>query len=282
VNVVHVLLTGATRYDRLCTIIDLSSASESTPVLFEAAPGGWLRDGSASALTELSKFLRSGEVDLLHLHGAAQPPGGLVSGLPIPWVSDRRLTLPRSFFRRTRQPSAVLIDRGVPEVASDEWFDVRNQPRSSTVRRVGSFVRNEVTRNNLEQAAGRIERFRDDVEWVLFETPPTPDQMVTLDLWVDPASGEDDADGMVTEALACLTPVVAARTEINSRRLDGGRAGLLTPVGDHNELTHAVLNALFKPEVTSPHRLQMERSRDRLRPVRRQEAVQRIYQEVKV
>jgi len=227
----------------------------------------------------MKTFVHSEGVNLIHLHGTP-PPGRLASGLSIPWVTDRRVPIPRSFFRRARPPATVLIDREVPEVAADEWFSVQNHSRSSALKRVGCYVRDDAVRNNAQQVAGRIARFREDVDWILFDAPPSPEEVVTLDLWVDPASSEDDADGMVTEAIACLTPVVAARTALNKRRLDGGNSGLLVPIGDHNELTHAVLNALFKPEIMSPHRQHMERNRDRLRPARRQDAVRRIYAEV--
>jgi glycosyltransferase involved in cell wall biosynthesis len=44
-------------------------------------------------------------------------------------------------------------------------------------------------------------------------------------------------------------PVVAARTRVNSLRLEKGRTGWLVPMRDPNEMTHAILSALFKPEV---------------------------------
>ena len=46
-------------------------------------------------------------------------------------------------------------------------------------------------------------------------------------------------------------PVVAARTAVNSARLEKGRTGWLVPMNDPNEMTHAILSALFKPEVAS-------------------------------
>lgn len=189
--------------------------------------------------------------------------------------------MPRSLFRRFPSPSLVLADRPVPEAAGDEWFVERPaRTRHNGPRRVGSFARSAAVRNNSAQACGRILRFRDDVEWTVYDEPPSPRELADLDLWVDPASGEDDVDGMVVEAIACRTPVVAARTEVNARRLDHGKAGLLCPAGDHNELTHAVLGALFKYEISTPLRAHAERIRDRFRPHHRRDAVARIYAEV--
>ena len=59
---------------------------------------------------------------------------------------------------------------------------------------------------------------------------------------------DDDYDGFVAEAMAGGVMVVAARTPINEQRCEGGRAGFLVPRNDPNEMTHAILTALFKPE----------------------------------
>lgn len=275
------LLAGATRYDRGNAAIDLAGESRTADVLFEATPEGWTRDGETSSLDRISEELRSGGGDLLHFHGASPPHRALLSGLEKPWVTDRRVDLPRRLFRRIPPPAAILTERSIPEAVADHWFARGRSPRRRDGRsRVGSYARSDSARNNAEQAAGRIQRFRDDVDWVLYEIPPTPEEMSGLDLWVDPTSDEEDLDGMVGEAIACLTPVIAARTETNARRLDAGKAGLLPPVGDHNEMTHAVLNMLFKNEVSIPLRQHAESIRDRFRPRHRREAVGRVYVEV--
>jgi glycosyltransferase involved in cell wall biosynthesis len=114
---------------------------------------------------------------------------------------------------------------------------------------IGSFARDS-TRNHVEQTLHRIERFREDVQWKLFAAPPAPEDLADVDLWVDPAVEENDFDGYVAEALVVGLPVVAARTPINSLRLEKGRTGWLVPRRDPNEMTHAILSALFKPEGT--------------------------------
>lgn len=280
-KVIHVLLAGATRYDRTCAAIDATADSGISHDLFEGSIRGWKRGGAESTLDELRRTALPGGAALLHVHGTAQPPGRLLGGLAIPWISDRRLPLPRSLFRRIAPPAVVLTERGVPDAAGEEWFvEPRPRDRGQTAKRIGSYVRGADTRNGAEQVFGRIRRFREDVDWIFFDDPPTPDEMAGLDLWVDPATREDDLDGMVVEAIACLTPVVATRTIANSRRLDDGRAGLLAPVGDHNEMTHAVLNLLFKEEVAAPRRFHAARIRDRFHATHRRDAVRRVYREV--
>jgi glycosyltransferase involved in cell wall biosynthesis len=69
-------------------------------------------------------------------------------------------------------------------------------------------------------------------------------------VWVDPALDADDRDGFVAEAQVAGKIVVASRTPINIKRLEKGRTGFLVPAADPNELTHAILAALFKPEVS--------------------------------
>jgi glycosyltransferase involved in cell wall biosynthesis len=97
----------------------------------------------------------------------------------------------------------------------------------------------------------RLHRFRDDIDWLVFDHAPTLDDLGTIDAWVDPAASEADFDGFVAEALAAGLAVVATRTSINLQRTEKGRTALLVP-SDPNELTHAILAALFKAEVLRP------------------------------
>lgn len=261
--------------------MSLAAANGISHELFEAHGSGWLHNGRPASFDDLLNTLSRGSASLLHVHGTGEPPRRLLRGLTIPWICDHRMKLPRSLFRPVPTPAVVLADRELPEAVSDDWFVVRHvSDGRAGARRVGSFARNDRARNNSEQSSGRIRRFREDVEWILFDAPPTPDELAALDLWVDPASSEDDVDGMVPEALACLTPVVAAKTERNSKRLDGGKAGLLPPVGDHNEMTHAVLNVLFKEEVAAPLRRHARLVRERFRPANRRAAIEAVYAEV--
>ncbi|HEY6843199.1 MAG TPA: glycosyltransferase [Thermoanaerobaculia bacterium] len=102
----------------------------------------------------------------------------------------------------------------------------------------------------VEQTMARIHRTREDIDWLLLDEPPN--DFASFDVWVDPAVGVDDRDGFVAEAQVAGKIVVATRTPINITRLEKGRTGLLVPAGDANELTHAILAALFKPEVSQP------------------------------
>jgi len=96
----------------------------------------------------------------------------------------------------------------------------------------------------VEQTMARLHRTRDDIDWLLLDEPPK--DFADFDVWVDPG---EDFDGFVAEALVSGKVVVATRTEINLKRLEKGRTGFLVPPRDPNELTHAILAALFKPEV---------------------------------
>jgi glycosyltransferase involved in cell wall biosynthesis len=133
----------------------------------------------------------------------------------------------------------------VPEAVEEGWFDVSHASSGSTL---GSFSRPSVT-PVIEQTMARIHRFRDDVDWHLFTHPPAPSDMASIDVWVDPAVEEEDFDGFIAEAMAAGVTAVASRTAINILRCEKGRTGFLVPPCDPNELTHAILAALFKPEV---------------------------------
>jgi glycosyltransferase involved in cell wall biosynthesis len=145
-----------------------------------------------------------------------------------PPVSELPEAVEESYFRGGQPPSAVLHSGG---------------PLSSTI---GSFRRKSIV-SIVEQTMARIHRTRDDIEWLLLDAPPR--DFSEFDLWVDPAIDENDRDGFVAEALVSGKSVVASRTEINHKRLEKGRTGFLVPPRDSNELTHAILAALFKSEV---------------------------------
>lgn len=117
--------------------------------------------------------------------------------------------------------------------------------------------------------------------WVLGATvatkSPSPDELVDLDLWVDPTVSENDLDGFVAEALVCGVPVVAARTPVNRERLSEGQAGFLVPPGDPNELTHAMVTALFKSELRDPRLKHARDTPDRFRADHRTARLLEIY-----
>lgn len=164
--------------------------------------------------------------------------------------------LPR-FFDRSKAPAVVVgpvAGEGVrllPEAVEESYFDaVRSAEEERPRKKIGSFAgARPGIRDMAERTMTRIHRFRDDVEWHLFDVAPSPADLIGVDAWIDPASDESDADGFVAEALVTGTPVIAARTRLNEARSDKGRTAILVPPGDSNELTHAILTALFKPEV---------------------------------
>ena len=132
----------------------------------------------------------------------------------------------------------------------------------------------------IELSIARFSRFRDDIDWDLFDEPPEPAVFDELSLWVDPTVEENDRDGFVAEALVAGAPVVAAANRPNVERLQDGRCGFLVPPGDPNELVHAALTALFKDELAQPRLTAARESRDRFRSSNRFEALQRFYDEM--
>ena len=156
----------------------------------------------------------------------------------------------RSYIAQTKRFFAkkeFVTPFNLPECVEDHYF---LDPRSSALgtSTIGSFSRKSVTQL-IEQTMARIHRVRDDVTWHVFDHAPSPQEIASVDVWVDPAVQEDDYDGFVAEAMAANVMVVAARTPINDRRCEKGRTGFLVPPCDPNELTHGILTALFKPEV---------------------------------
>lgn len=185
--------------------------------------------------------------DVAHVYSSVDLPRAAFTAFPVPYLASAPMTPARWSWRKPVEPRVVVTPENLPEVVADAYFaaPAAAPPGTNTI---GSFVR-ESTRNHVEQTLHRIQRFRDDVRWKLFATPPTPEDLAGVDLWVDPAVEKEDYDGFVAEALVVGLPVVAARTPVNALRLEQGRTGFLVPPRDPNEMTHAILSALFKPEV---------------------------------
>jgi glycosyltransferase involved in cell wall biosynthesis len=105
--------------------------------------------------------------------------------------------------------------------------------------------------------------------------------LAQIAVWLDPALADDDFDGFVAEALAMGRLVVASRTPINVQRLEKGRTGFLVPARDANETTHAILAALFKPEVGTPRSDAARQTVSKFRPRQRVRALTELYERLR-
>lgn len=231
VIIAQLLFPGASAYERGSQAIDAAALSADHEVRIGSTDGA----------------------DIVHLYAPRLLDPAAVRGIIAPFVSNARSKTARWHWRKLPQPARIISplkespDTFIPEAVEDQYFDP--EPRQQGGRAtVGTCSRASI-RNIVEQTATRIHRFRDDVDWLLFDQPPTPADLHAVDLWVDPALDEDDYDGFVAEALCAGIAVVASRTSINTQRLEKGRTGGLVPPNDPNELTHAILAALFKPEL---------------------------------
>jgi glycosyl transferase family 1 len=226
------------------------------------------------------------EAELVHLYAPRDFPAAAVRGIRQPYVASGA---PRqSFFRRVPEPSVLITPENVPEAVEAGWFENRRgagSPAGEQPERlrhvIGSFLRPSV-KNAIEQSLARIHRFRDDIDWLIFERAPQPSDLTGVDAWIDPATDEDDLDGFVAEALVSGVPVVATRTRINLRRTQKGHNAFVVPANDPNELTHAILAALFKSEVAGVKIEGAWRAASMFRPRQRHRVLARIYEEILV
>jgi hypothetical protein len=200
----------------------------------------------AEALRGKHEIAGLANAEVAHVYASGELDPGAFRDFPVPYVSPVPMKPSRWSFRKPRLPGAILDPAETPEAVEERYWSVTRRPAHEN--RIASFHRPD-TRNMVEQTLTRIHRFRDDVTWDILDHPPEPEDLARVDLWVDPAIDESDLDGHVAEALVVGLPVVAARIRINAQRLEKGRTGWLVPVRDPNEMTHAILAALFKPEV---------------------------------
>jgi hypothetical protein len=255
VIIAQLLLPGASEYERKSQRIDFVSLSAEHDV----------RIGEAA------------DADLIHVYA----PEEMQIDLTLPYVSNARPK--RRRFRRTAQPERVITpikdttDSFVPEAVDEKYFGELSERIGRPT--IGTFARPQL-RNIIEQTAARIQRYRDDVDWLLFDTTPSPDDLRSVDVWVDPALTDQDFDGFVAEAIGAGTAVIASRTTINVQRLEKGRTGALVPPGDPNEWTHAILAALFKPEFRHSKRIAAQQTASKFRPRHRARALIELYESI--
>jgi hypothetical protein len=254
VIIAQLLFPGASEYEKKSQAIDFASFSGEHVVRIGNAEGA----------------------DVVHVYGE-----GAIGELHLPYVSNARPK--RRRFRKTNQPRYVItpiketLETFIPEAVAETYFG--NGIETGNRRVVGTYFRAEL-RNIVQQTAARIQRYRDDVDWMLFDTPPSPGDLRAVDLWIDPVAAEDDFDGFVAEALAAGVPVVASRTAINNQRLEKGRTGILVPPGDPNEWTHAILAALFKPEFRHTQQSAAAQTVSKFRPRHRAAALMQLYRSI--
>jgi len=224
----------------------------------------------------------------------------LVMGLRRPFIASAEPHAGPFTFTFRRPPRARYIVSPVapidpesrvqllPEAVDDSYFGIgdsgfgvgnRIPNPESRIPTIGTFGRHRLgVANMLEQTLARLHRTREDVRWSVFDHAPTPDDLRAVDVWVDPATSEDDFDGFVAEASAAGKAVVASRTTINAQRLEKGRTGFLVPPRDPNELAHAILTALFRSEAAKLKIEAAKQTAGKFRARQRLRVLERIYE----
>lgn len=236
-------------------------------------------------LQRLPDELKRQNADLVHIYGSPQGSRQWLRGIPKPYLSAFGVPKSRIPWSRLPAPAAIvtpLSPDSLPEAVDDGYFAQADSPPrphgpfvigSAGPQRRGIDVMTKAT-------MARLGRFRDDVEWRVFETIPSPAELQELDLWIDPALDDLDFDGGTAEALCSRKTVVASRTEVNRMRTDDGAAGLLVPVGDPNEMTHAILLGLFKPELRKPRSQRLITIGARFERSARSESLMKLYRSI--
>lgn len=263
-RIAQIVLESASEYERKCQRVDRAALAEAHEVVETVVE------------TSVDQAAASG-AQVAHVYASSDLPPAAFVRFPLPYIASADVRRSRWPWRRPVEPDYVVspitekIEQSryqpLPEAVEDRYFAQSGaagpQPAEDHSRRaespplhfrIGTFARPTI-RNMVDQTLARIHRFRDDVTWHLFERVPEPEDLAGVDVWVDPAVDENDFDGFVAEALVVGVAAVASRTKINTLRLEHGRTGFLVPPRDPNELTHAILAALFKPEVAGGKRI---------------------------
>ncbi len=238
-KIAQLIASAASEYERKSQRIDFEALSQA---------------GHQVAVYDDPRGVRDAEI--AHVYGRRIK-------LRMPHIFDAELVLPEAV------EEAYWLDVGQASACPDRLKPVPHL--------LGSFARQSI-KSIIQQTYARLHRTRDDIEWRVFERTPAPDDIGQVAVWVDPAVGDDDYDGMVAEALVRGNVVVASRTTINVQRLEKGRTGFLAPPNDPNELTHAILTALFKPELGQAKTSAARQTIAKFRPRQRLRALVPIYE----
>jgi hypothetical protein len=222
--------------------------------------------------------------DLAHVYGVALTPGQS-RALPIRFVATTSPLDSRWPWLRARKPAAIVTPLtaadasmiSIPEAVEEPYFDTREAtPHEQPI--VGFCAGKRPLRDVVQLTMHRVQRTHDQIVFHQFDGAPSPDDLADVDLWVDFAIAEDDFDGCVAEAIAAAKPVIATRTAINVQRLEKGGTGFLIPAADPNEMTHAILAALFKPELSEARRNAARQTASKFRTRQRARALLRLYE----
>jgi len=293
--IAQIVLDDASEYERKCQRIDA--------------------EGLAAAGHTIS--LDPAAADIVHVYAGRTLPA---LELKRPFVANVAPRQRKFSLRRVANPAAIVTPFNVPEAVEDYFVEdsggqasspatagrlarrdglgeaadparrgrlavaggtpaLHKPPMTSGEYFIGSYARPS-TQAMIEQTMHRIDRFRDDIAWRLFSHSPSPEEIASHRVWIDPAVDDDDYDGFVAEALACGVNVVATGTPVNVQRLEKGRTGFVVPPRDPNEMTHAILTALFKPETARARAEAARRTIAKFKAGGRIRALTRIYESI--
>lgn len=278
-RIAQLVLPNASPFDRKCQRADFAVLSEKHQVtkIEGLTPHGTPLLAKIEGLTPSSGKNEGLTPQIVHVYGTPQGAAGAFVRFPLPYVASSGISRSRWSFRTPVSPAHILDPLSFPEPVEGEYFEAVARPVERE-RKIVASVRRGPLDDFIQRTLARIHRFRDDVEWHLVDAPPSPETLAGVDLWVDPALRDDDFDGFVAEALVTGTKVVAARTAINRVRLEEGRTGFLVPANDPNEMTHAILAALFKLEVAESRQTAARQTVGKFRPRQRYRALLPLYE----
>jgi Glycosyl transferases group 1 len=260
-RIAQIVLPGASEYERKCQRVDFAALLPKHEV-------------ALVSIADARGF------DVAHIYAGPELPSRELRSFPIPYVASADVRRSRWPFGRPVEPEYVVSPLGtdhlLPEAVEDSYFEVKPAGSGLTLGTFGP--RRPGITKMVELTLARIHRFRDDVDWNLYDAIPSPAALAGVDVWVDPATAADDFDGYPAEALVVGLPVVASRTPLNSIRLEQGRTGFLVPPDDPNEMTHAILAALFKKEIAEARQQAARQTMSKFRPRQRLRVLSHMYE----
>lgn len=293
-HVTQLLIDGSSLYEQKCQAIDFGLLSPALAMRRLTFDGRVVRDeeGTMIAPRVFADFLSSSGTDLLHIYASEPVPANVITKLTVPWIAPvsqrpgRRLPWSRPRVPRVRVPPEWSVespeDHPLPEPIDEQYsHSPTTVPAAPPPYILGSYTG---TRPGVHdfcvEVMARLTRFRDDVDWLLYDEAPSAAEIDAVTAWVDPAINPDDPDGFVAEAMLRRRVVIGSRTAANIYRLEQGTSGFLAPLRDANEMAHAIAQVLFRPELRGPRLANAEHGLSRFDPAQRARVLSVLYEKV--
>src|SRR6185436_1030129 len=158
-RIAQIVIPHASEYERKCQRVDAAALAASHEV----------------ALVSIADAVG---FDVAHVYAGDELPTGPFRRFPIPYVASHDVRRSRWPFGKPVAPEYVVTPEQLPEAVEERYFVERPAQSPPLHYTLGTFgAKRKGVANMVEQTLTRIHRFRDDIDWNLYDAVPTPEAL---------------------------------------------------------------------------------------------------------